>query len=212
MLGDLILGYLTFLEENDPQTLDMVVGAYNNSIKARSVDDDDFFDRICDLVRMTTSEGNMSMKTYLAQAKGAIYYFSERGTGTQHKLSFAHKNLPVIDASWGMEEEFLEKCAQRKKVQLERLEAGSGLIFQEAETVDEKWCFWQVKKSPNGRQKCRHLRINIGLTAVKNITSRKRLALSGRGPIPARFGRQQRAHLAQMRRSEPFCFTGVSVV
>ena len=138
-LSEIILEYLAYLEEHDPDTLSMVVGAYNNTIKARSVDDDGFFDRICDLVRVSTSDGHMSMREYLSKSDGTIYYFSERGSGTQHKLLFAHKGLPVIDASWGMEEEFLEKYAQRKKVKLERLESGSGIIFKFPETVDEKW-------------------------------------------------------------------------
>lgn len=139
VLGEIILEYLALLEEHNPQTLDLVVGAYNNTIKARSVNDNDFFDRICDLVRVNTDAGHMSMKEYLSKSEGVIYYFSERGTGTQHKLLFAHKGLPVIDASWGMEEEFLEKYAQRKGVELERLETGSGAIFEVLETVDEKW-------------------------------------------------------------------------
>lgn len=139
MLGEIILGYLAHLEEHDPQKLDLVVGAYNNTIKARSVNDDDFFDRVCDLVRVSTDAGLMSMREYLDKSEGVIYYFSERGTGTQHKLLFAHRGLPVIDASWGMEEEFLEKYAQRKGVELERLETGSGAIFEVLETADEKW-------------------------------------------------------------------------
>jgi len=139
MLGEIILEYLAYLEANNPETLNMVVGAYNNTIKARSVEDDAFFDRVCDLVRVSTEAGNISMQAYLEQSKGVIYYFAERGTATQHKLLFAHKGLPVIDASWGMEEEFLEKYAERKKVKLERLEAGSGVIFKVLETPDEKW-------------------------------------------------------------------------
>lgn len=143
VLGELILGYLTFLQEKDPDTLAMVVRAYNNTIKARAVEDtpeaDAFFDRVCDLVQMQTSDGNLSLREYLARSENIIYYFSERGTGTQHKLLFAHKGLPVIDASWGVEEEFLEKYAARKGVKLERLESGSGVIFKALETVDEKW-------------------------------------------------------------------------
>ncbi|MFC1712639.1 ATP-binding protein [Candidatus Poribacteria bacterium] len=139
MLGEIILDYLSHLEEHSPETLDLVVGAYNNTIKARSVRDDDFFDHICDLVRVSTDAGHISMKEYLSKSDGVIYYFSEGGTGTQYKLLFSHKGLPVIDASWGMEEEFLEKYAQRKGAKLERLEAGSGVIFKTLETVDEKW-------------------------------------------------------------------------
>ncbi|MGE0083002.1 MAG: ATP-binding protein [Desulfococcaceae bacterium] len=139
MLGDIILGYLSFLQEKSPETLKTVVNTYNNIIKARCVQDDDFFDRICDLVQVSTDIAPLSMKEYLKQSKDVIYYFSERGTGTQHKYLFAHKGLPVIDASWGMEEEFLEKYARRKSVKLERLETGSGAIFQFLESLDDKW-------------------------------------------------------------------------
>ena len=139
VLGEIILQYLAHLEENEPEKLSVLVGAYNNTIKARAIEDDDFFVRICNLARVSTDTGRISMTEYLAKSKGVIYYFSERGTGTQHKLLFAHKGLPVIDASWGVEEEFLEKYAERKGVKLERLEAGSGVIFKALETPDEKW-------------------------------------------------------------------------
>ena len=32
----------------------MVVSAYNNTIKVRSVEDSEFFDRVCDLVKVST--------------------------------------------------------------------------------------------------------------------------------------------------------------
>lgn len=139
LLGEVILDALTRLEEENPQTLEQVVQAYNNVIKAESLHDNNFFDRICDLVRVSTSDGQMTIRTYLEKSPGIIYYFSERGSSTQHKLLFAKKGLPVIDASWGMEEEFLEKYADRKGIILERMESGSGIIFKTPETVDEKW-------------------------------------------------------------------------
>jgi hypothetical protein len=83
--------------------------------------------------------GLITMAEYLAKSGNVIYYFAERGTATQHKLLFSHKGLPVIDASWGVEEEFLELYAERKKVKIERLAAGAGVIFKALETVDEKW-------------------------------------------------------------------------
>jgi molecular chaperone HtpG len=138
-LGELILGYLNHLAANDPRLLDTIVGVYNNTMKARSVDDNDFFDQVCELVRVNTSDGFLSMQEYLKRSGGTIYYFSERGTSTQHKLLFARKGLPVIDASWGVEEDFLEKYAARKGAKLERLESDSGIIFKVPETMDEKW-------------------------------------------------------------------------
>lgn len=139
LLGEIILEYLAALEQQSPETLDLIVGTYNSAIKAHSLEDDAFFERICDLVRVSTDAGNLSMHAYLQKSNGVIYYFSERGTATQHKLLFAQKGLPVIDASWGLEEEFLEKYAARQKVKLERLEAGSEMIFKPVTTDDVKW-------------------------------------------------------------------------
>jgi molecular chaperone HtpG len=139
LLGQVIIAYLDWLQTQDPNKLTMLVGAYNNTIKGHALEDDDFFDRIGDLVRVNTDTGLMPMRDYLAKSKGIIYYFAERGSGTQHKMLFADKGLPVIDASWGVEEAFLERYSQRRNVKIERLAADSGLLFKTLETVDEKW-------------------------------------------------------------------------
>lgn len=139
LLGDIVLGYLNFLQDKAPDKLKIIVGAYNNTIKARALEDNDFFDAVCELARVNTDRGLITMAEYLTKSGDVIYYFAERGTATQHKLLFSHKGLPVIDASWGVEEEFLDQYAKRKKVKIERLAAGSGVIFKPLETVDEKW-------------------------------------------------------------------------
>ncbi len=102
LLGQIIIDYLDWLQTQDPDRLTMLVGSYNNTIKAHALEDDDFFDRIGDLVRVNTDTGLIPMRDYLVKSKGKIYYFAERGSGTQHKVLFAHKGLPVIDASWGV--------------------------------------------------------------------------------------------------------------
>lgn len=139
LLGRIIIGYLRTLQGQDVEKLKLLVGAYNNTIKARALEDNAFFDAICDLVRVNTDLGQITVQEYLGQSGNVIYYFAERGSGTQHKLLFSHKGLPVIDASWGMEEEFLEAYAERKGVRIERLAADSGEIFTVPETVDQKW-------------------------------------------------------------------------
>ncbi|MCP4696790.1 MAG: hypothetical protein GY862_08065 [Gammaproteobacteria bacterium] len=139
LLGHIIIGYLDMLQEQNPDKLTLLVGAYNSTIKASAMEDDEFFDRICDLVRVNTDRGQITLRDYLEKSGKVIYYFAEHGSGTQHKVLFAHKGLPVIDASWGVEEEFLEKYAERKGVKIERLAADSGAIFTVPETVDDKW-------------------------------------------------------------------------
>nr|VFJ47404.1 MAG: molecular chaperone HtpG [Candidatus Kentron sp. FW] len=139
LLGRLIIGWLDELREQDSDKLKMLVGTYNNTIKARALEDDDFFDRICHLAQVSTDRGRIAIADYLESSGGTLYYFTEGGTGTQHKLLFAHKNRPIIDASWGLEEEFLEKYAQRKSCPIEHLAAGSGTIFTAPATLDDKW-------------------------------------------------------------------------
>ncbi|VFM98673.1 MAG: Molecular chaperone, HSP90 family [Candidatus Kentron sp. G] len=139
LLGEIIIAWLDHLQERDPERLKLLVGAYNNTIKARALEDDGFFDRICHLARVETDRGHTTIAEYLKSSGNILYYFAERGSGTQHKVLFAHKGLPVIDASWGVEEEFLEKYAERKGCKIERLTAGAGTIFTVPETLDDKW-------------------------------------------------------------------------
>ena len=139
LLGAIIIGYLRMLKEQNVEKLKLLIGAYNNTIKARALEDDAFFDAICELVHVNTDLGHITIQDYLEKSGNVMYYFAERGAGTQHKLLFAHKGVPVIDASWGQEEEFLEAYAERKGVGIERLAADSDLIFKVPETVDEKW-------------------------------------------------------------------------
>ncbi|MCP4696793.1 MAG: hypothetical protein GY862_08080 [Gammaproteobacteria bacterium] len=139
LFGAIIINYLDDLQAQDPEKLTLLVGVYNNTIKVHALEDNKFFDRICNLVRMNTDRGYITLNEYLEKSKGVIYYFAESGSGTQHKVLFAHKGLPVIDASWGVEEEFLEKYAERKGTKIERLAADCGTIFQVPATVDDKW-------------------------------------------------------------------------
>ncbi len=139
LLGELILDSLMKLEKHAPDELEMVVKTYNNTIKAKSLDDDSFFKRICDLVRVSTDVGHLSMKDYLNKSQNVIYYFCEQGTEVQNKLLFGFKGLPVIDSSWGLEEIFLEKYATHKGLQSKRLESDSELIFTVIESADQKW-------------------------------------------------------------------------
>jgi len=139
LLGKLIIGYLNALRQTDLDKLNLLVGTYNNTIKSQALEDNDFFDCICDLVRVSTDSGYQPLSEYLEKSGGILYYFSERGAGIQHKVLFANKALPVIDASWGVEEKFLKRYAQRRKVPIERLSAGFGMTFKPLDTVDDKW-------------------------------------------------------------------------
>ncbi len=164
VLSQTILNHLDNLAANDPRQLREVVTSHNTLIKAWALEDDQFFDKICDLVLFDTGEyGKMSVPTYLerfgekgpegaAEAtdgdKGAeeiatdkrIYYFSEAGSGTQQKILFKEAGLCVIDGSYGAEEAFLRKYDERHDdIEVKKLDAGAGYIFEPVEDQDGRW-------------------------------------------------------------------------
>src|SRR5262249_33649876 len=53
LLGAIVIAHLDMLEKVDPDRLTMVVRTYNNTMKARALEDDEFFDRICNLIRLS---------------------------------------------------------------------------------------------------------------------------------------------------------------
>jgi molecular chaperone HtpG len=140
-IGDAILGHLEHLSLTDPRQLREIVVSHNTLIKIWAVNDDEFFDRVADLVQFDTNIGKLTLPEYLRKAgsSAAIYYFKELGSGTQQKVLFGARNIPVIDASFGAEEAFLNKYAVRRKVRVRRLDAETEFIFQAVVDADGKW-------------------------------------------------------------------------
>lgn len=139
MLGELILEYLNYLRQEQSDLLDSIVNAYNSMIKADVLEHEPLFDCVSDFMRINTYSGSLTINEYLKKSNGTLYYFCEQGTSAQHKLLSEERGFPVIDASWGIEKQFVEKYAQRKNVKLERLEGSSSVIFTSPEGIDEKW-------------------------------------------------------------------------
>ncbi len=158
-----ILKHLDRLASDDPQQLREVVTSHNTLIKAWSLEDDSFFDKICDLVLVDTEYGKMNIPAYLQRFVGSdpkalasteagetpaegetprktIHYFSDVGSGTQQKILFREAGLCVIDASYGAEQAFLEKYDERHEdVDVKKLDAAAGYIFEPVDDVDGRW-------------------------------------------------------------------------
>jgi molecular chaperone HtpG len=140
-LGEVILAHLEHLARTDPRQLRSVVVSHNTLIKAWAVEDDPFFDRVAELVEFDTDVGKLTIPAYLNRSNepSKIFYFKEAGSGTQQKVLFGAKDVPVVDASYGAEEAFLLKYAARHaQVTAERLDAEAGFIF-EAVPADRQW-------------------------------------------------------------------------
>lgn len=135
LLHEAILNHLEGLAHNDLRKLDAIVGVYNNAIKQSALADDAFFRRIAPLVRVSTASGKMTIAQYLSNSNNVLYYLSK--SGGQYKSLAAEKGLNFIDASWGMEKEFLEKYAQVFGATLKPLE--SEMLLDSPAIVDDKW-------------------------------------------------------------------------
>lgn len=140
-LGEAILNHLEGLAKTQSglDKLEQIVIVYNNLIKASALQDDAFFRRIASLVRITSENSQISIQEYLTGSGGVIYYFSKHSSAAQQKLLLSEKKLSVIDASWGVEEEFLEKYARLFGVPIKRLEFEADLFFDQSAEVDDGW-------------------------------------------------------------------------
>ncbi|HOQ99150.1 MAG TPA: ATP-binding protein [Anaerolineae bacterium] len=141
VLGEAILAHLEHLAHADPRQLRAIVLSHNTLIKIWAVEDDAFFDRVADLVQFDTDVGKLSIPEYLKRTEGGntIYYFREGGSGTQQKVLFGARDIPVIDASYGAEEPFLQKYAARHpQVSVRRLSAEADFIFEPVAS-DDGW-------------------------------------------------------------------------
>ena len=164
VLSQAILDHLDRLAQDDPRQLREVVTSHNTLIKAWALEDDGFFDKICDLAMFDTEYGKMNIPDYLKRFGAArptgssksgdeeapdesdgktIYYFSEVGSGTQQMILFREAGLCVIDASYGAEQAFLRKYDERHdEVEVKKLDAGAGFIFEPIKSEDDKSGQW----------------------------------------------------------------------
>jgi len=140
-LGEVIFKHLENLAQTNRRRLRGIITNHNTLIKAWGLEEDNFFDRICDLVEFETDAGRMTIPEYRAKLRGedVIYYFSDIGSGTPQKILFQAKGLPVIDASYGAEEAFLRKYADRKNVEIRKMEVGADFLFEEFSDPDGTW-------------------------------------------------------------------------
>lgn len=141
ILGERVLAHFDHLARTDPRHLREIVANHNTLIKAWALEDDTFFDRVAHLVLFDTDLGKMSIPVYLErmQDRREIFYFKDVGSGTQQKVLFGARSVPVIDASYGAEESFLKKYANRNpQIRVSRLDADSGFIFEPVPR-DRKW-------------------------------------------------------------------------
>jgi molecular chaperone HtpG len=101
------------LARDDPNTWKKVVRGHSDVIIGWAVSDNEFFDRVEDIVTFRTSRGPLSLTEYLEHSGGTLYYVTRELGSLQEQLLAEGRDVPAIDASWFSVTPFLEKYAQR---------------------------------------------------------------------------------------------------
>jgi molecular chaperone HtpG len=117
------------LARHRPEAWKQLVRAHADLITGWAVKDNEFFDRVQDLVPFRTSRGLLNLREYLNLTGGTLYYVTREMGSLQEQVLAEGRDLPAIDASWFSVTPFLEKYAARHRdVSLVRLD-------EEAETL-----------------------------------------------------------------------------
>lgn len=101
------------LARKDPSTWKQVVRGHSDVIIGWAVSDNEFFERVEDIVTFRTSRGPLNLQEYLDHSGGNLYYVTRELGSLQEQLLAEGRDVPAIDASWFSVTPFLEKYAQR---------------------------------------------------------------------------------------------------
>ncbi len=121
------------LARQDPTTWKKVVRGHSDVIIGWAVSDNEFFERVEDIVTFRTSRGPLSVPEYLDHSGGTLYYVTRELGSLQEQLLAEGRDVPAIDASWFSVTPFLEKYAQRHpEVALVQLDGESDQLLRPA--------------------------------------------------------------------------------
>jgi molecular chaperone HtpG len=101
------------LARDEPAVWKKVVRGHSDVIMGWAVSDNEFFDKVEDIVTFRTTRGPLSLPEYLGQSGGTLYYVSRELGSLQEQILAEGRNVPAIDASWFAVTPFLEKYAHR---------------------------------------------------------------------------------------------------
>ena len=90
-----------------------MVRGHSDVIIGWAVTDNEFFERVEDIVTFRTTRGPLSVPEYLDQSGGNLYYVTRELGSLQEQLLAEGRDVPAIDASWFSVTPFLEKYAHR---------------------------------------------------------------------------------------------------
>jgi molecular chaperone HtpG len=124
---------LQTLAREEPSTWRKVVRGHSDVIIGWAVSDNDFFEKVEDIVTFRTTRGPLSLPEYLDQSGGGLFYVTRELGSLQEQVLAEARDVPAIDASWFSVTPFLEKYAQRHPdVKLVQLDGESQQLLRPA--------------------------------------------------------------------------------
>lgn len=98
----------------DPAVWAQIVRGHTDVIMGWAARDNEFFDKVADIITLRTSRGALSLPDYLEQSGGKLYFVTRELGSLQEQLLAEGHGVPVIDASWFAVQPFLAKYAARE--------------------------------------------------------------------------------------------------
>lgn len=108
-----LLDAMRDIADNDPETWKHIVISHAALIRSWVVANDEFFDKVGDVIPLSTTRGRLTLREYLALTDNKLYYVSEDIGSLQERLLGEGYEVPVIEAQWIAVLPFLEKYASR---------------------------------------------------------------------------------------------------
>ncbi len=99
------------IAETEPDIWRRIVHGHTDVITGWAVRDDEFFNRVADIITFRTSRGYLNLPDYLKLTDSTFYYLTQHLGALQEQLLAEGHDAPVIDAHWFAVKPFLEKYA-----------------------------------------------------------------------------------------------------
>ncbi len=125
------------IADEEPQLWQAIVRGHADVITGWAARDEEFFERVADILSFRTTRGLLTLRDYLNLSDGALYYVTRELGSLQEQLLAEGHGFPVIDASWFGVEGCLRRFAatrlhDEKRVRLVQLDDNAPELLRAA--------------------------------------------------------------------------------
>ncbi|MBN1563247.1 MAG: ATP-binding protein [Anaerolineae bacterium] len=111
-----LLAGLKQIAEQQPPVWRQIVRGHTDVIMGWAVRDNEFFDKIADIITLHTSRGPLNLPDYLALTDGTVYFVTREDGSLQEQVLGESYGVPVIDAKFFAVQPFIKKYADLRGI------------------------------------------------------------------------------------------------